>query len=77
VRAATSTRRGALFIPQRAVTELQGSYQVAVVGGGNKIEIRTVKSAELVGTMWIVEDGLKPVTLWSSKVRKKVTPGAT
>ena len=76
VRAATSTRRGALFIPQRAVTELQGSYQVAVVGGGNKIEIRTVKVSELVGKMWIIQDGLKPGDTVVVEGTQKVTPGA-
>jgi len=60
VRAVTKTRRGALLIPQRAVTELQGSYQVAVVGKDNKVEIRPVKVAERIGTQWIVDAGLKP-----------------
>ena len=76
VRAATSTRQAALFVPQRAVTELQGSYQVAIVGGGNKIEIRTVKVGELVGTMWIIEDGLKPGDTVVVEGTQKVTPGA-
>jgi len=60
VRAVTSTKEDALLIPQRAVAELQGAYQVAVVGAGNKIEIRTVKVRDRAGAMWIVEDGLKP-----------------
>jgi RND family efflux transporter MFP subunit len=60
IRAATNMRQGALLVPQRAVTELQGSYQVAVVGPDNKVSIRTVKVAELIGSMWIIEDGLKP-----------------
>jgi RND family efflux transporter MFP subunit len=60
VRAVTKTRRGALLIPQRAVTELQGSYQVAVVSKDNKVSIRPVKVAERVGTEWIIDTGLKP-----------------
>jgi membrane fusion protein (multidrug efflux system) len=60
VRAVTKTRRGALLVPQRAVTELQGSYQVAVVGKDNKVSIRPVKVAERVGSQWIVVAGLKP-----------------
>ena len=60
VRAVTKTRRGALLVPQRAVTELQGSYQVAVVSKDNKVEIRPVKVGERVGTEWIIEQGLKP-----------------
>src|SRR5437870_8561962 len=60
VRAVTKTRRGALLVPQRAVTEVQGSYQVAVVGSDNKVEIRPVVVAERVGTEWIIDAGLKP-----------------
>jgi membrane fusion protein (multidrug efflux system) len=60
VRAVTTTRKGALLVPQRAVTELQGSYQVAVVGNDNKVEIRPVTVAERVGTDWIIDSGLKP-----------------
>src|ERR1700754_590051 len=60
VRAETSLREGALLVPQRAVSELQGGYQVAVVGADNKVSIRQVKVGERVGTDWIIEDGLKP-----------------
>jgi RND family efflux transporter MFP subunit len=60
VRGSTTTKRGALLVPQRAVTELQGKYQVAVVGTDNKVTIRLVTVGERVGTMWIIEDGLKP-----------------
>ena len=59
VRAMTDFRRGALLVPQRAVTELQGAYQVAVVGADNKITIRTVEVGERSGTMWIINQGLK------------------
>jgi membrane fusion protein (multidrug efflux system) len=60
VRAVTSMREGALLVPQRAVTELQGSYQVAVVGGDNKVSIRSVKVGNRSGSMWIIEEGLNP-----------------
>ena len=60
VRLSTHTVTGALLIPQRAVTELQGSHQVAVVNGENKVSIRPVTVGERVGTLWIVTDGLKP-----------------
>jgi membrane fusion protein (multidrug efflux system) len=60
VRAITTTKKGALLVPQRAVTELQGSYQVAVVGKDNKVEIRPVKVAQRIGTQWIIDAGLKP-----------------
>jgi membrane fusion protein (multidrug efflux system) len=60
VRAITTTKKGALLVPQRAVTELQGGYQVAVVGNDNKVSIRPVKVGERVGAEWIVDEGLKP-----------------
>ena len=41
------------------MTELQGAYQVAVVGSDNKVEIRTVKVGDRTGSNWIIEDGLK------------------
>ena len=46
-------------MPQRAVSELQGGYQVAVVDEQNKVGIRTVKVGDRVGTQWIIADGLK------------------
>ncbi len=60
VRAQTITKKGALLVPQRAVTELQGSYQAAVVGADNKIDIRPVKVAERVDNLWVIDEGLKP-----------------
>src|SRR6185295_1621305 len=56
VRAITSVKEEALLIPQRAVTELQGIYQVAVVEPNNQINIRAVKLGEKSGAMWVVED---------------------
>jgi membrane fusion protein (multidrug efflux system) len=60
IRALTLIKKGALLVPQRAVTELQGSYQVAVVGADNKIDIRPVKVAERVDKLWVIDQGLKP-----------------
>jgi len=60
IRAATNVRQGALLVPQRAVTELQGSYQVAVVGQDNKVTIRTVKVSDRTADKWIIDEGLKP-----------------
>lgn len=60
VRAITSLKQNALLVPQRAVTELQGSYRVAVVDRDNKVSIRPVKVGEKVGSMWLIEDGLSP-----------------
>jgi len=76
VRAVTATKSDALLVPQRAVTELQGSYQVAVVGGDNKIEMRTVKVGERSGTQWIIEDGLKAGETVVVEGTQKIKPGA-
>ena len=60
VRAVTRTETAALLVPQRAVTELQGKYQVVVVGPNDKATIRDVAVGAHSGTMWIIEKGLKP-----------------
>jgi len=60
VRASAKTQSGALLVPQRAVIELQGSRQVAVVGNDNKVSIRPIMVGERVGKFWIVTEGLKP-----------------
>ena len=60
VRTAVRIQKDALLIPQRAVTELQGGYQVAVVDAENKVNVRTVKVGDRVGSLWIITDGLKP-----------------
>jgi membrane fusion protein (multidrug efflux system) len=60
VRARTMIKKGALLVPQRVVTELQGSYQVVVVGSENKVDIRSVKVAERIENFWVIDEGLKP-----------------
>jgi membrane fusion protein (multidrug efflux system) len=60
VRVETRMKKGALLLPQSAVAQSQGSYQVAVVGGDHKISMRSVKPGETVGTMWVIDEGLKP-----------------
>ncbi len=57
--AETGRRKSALLVPQRAVTELQGGYQLAVVGDDNKVNIRPVKIGAGIGSQRIIEDGLK------------------
>jgi membrane fusion protein (multidrug efflux system) len=59
VRVAMDTRKGAILIPQRAVSELQGSYQVAVVGPDNKVTIKVVKLGPTEGALYVVDEGLK------------------
>ena len=60
VRFVADMKKGAIVIPQEAVNELQGSYQVAVVGNDNKVSIHPVKMGERIGAMWEVTEGLKP-----------------
>jgi membrane fusion protein (multidrug efflux system) len=60
VHAETRVREDALLVPQRAVTELQGSFQVRVVGPDNIVSTNTVKVGDRVGSRWIVEQGLQP-----------------
>jgi membrane fusion protein (multidrug efflux system) len=67
VRAVTRVQHGALLVPQRAVTELQGGYQVAVLDNENAVRIRNVKAGDRVANMWIITDGLKRVSAWSPR----------
>jgi RND family efflux transporter MFP subunit len=58
VRAVTQVLKGALLVPQRAVSQLQGSAQVAVVGADNKVSIRAVQTGERIDAMWVITSGL-------------------
>ena len=58
--ARTAIKKDALLVPQRAVMELQGGFQIAVVTSDNKVSIRQVKVAERVDNLWVIETGLKP-----------------
>ena len=60
VRFVADMKKGAMVVPQEAVNELQGSFQVAVVDQDNKVSIRPVKMGERIGALWEVTDGLKP-----------------
>jgi membrane fusion protein (multidrug efflux system) len=59
VRAQTRVERGALAVPQRAVSELQGSHQVAVLGPDNRVHIQAITRGAQIGSHWIVSDGLR------------------
>ncbi|MCX6636760.1 MAG: efflux RND transporter periplasmic adaptor subunit [Acidobacteria bacterium] len=76
VRAVMGVRKDAPVVPQRAVIELQGSYQVAVVGSDNKVTIRTVRMAERSGSLWVVEEGLRPGERVIVEGLQKVRSGA-
>jgi membrane fusion protein (multidrug efflux system) len=60
VRFVLETKKDALLVPQDAVNELQGSFQVSVVGDDNKVSIRPVKTGERFGALWEITEGLKP-----------------
>jgi membrane fusion protein (multidrug efflux system) len=60
VRFVTYVMPNALLVPQKAVTELQGNYEVAVVGRDNKVDLRTVKVGDQTGNMWVIEEGVRP-----------------
>ena len=77
VRFVADMKKGAMVLPQEAVTELQGSYQVAVVDENNKVSIRPVKMGERMGALWEVTDGLKPGDRVVVEGVQKAREGAT
>ena len=81
IRVKFDVKHDALLVPQRAVSELQGSYQVAVLGADNKIHIQPVRVGERSGSLWVIEEGLQPgqrvVIEGTQKVREGVTVTAT
>ena len=72
---------GALLVPQKAVSELQGSYQVAVVDADNKVHIQPVRVGERVGSNWVIQEGLhsgqRIIVEGTQKVREGVVVNAT
>jgi len=60
VQAATGNLNGALLVPQSAVNQQQGTYQVAVIGADNRAQLRSVQVGATVGTLWVVRAGLNP-----------------
>jgi RND family efflux transporter MFP subunit len=76
VRAVVSTEKGALVVPQRALTELQGAYQLATVDATNHVHILTVKAGIQVGSEVVVESGLHPGDRVVADGIQKITDGA-
>jgi membrane fusion protein, multidrug efflux system len=60
VRVQRGIQKGALLVPQRAVSEFQGGFQVAVVGSDNRVTVRPVIPGERIDTHWVIEHGLQP-----------------
>jgi membrane fusion protein (multidrug efflux system) len=75
VRAAIRVQEDALLVPQRAVSELQGGYQVAVVDSESKVSIRSVKVGDRVSNQWIIAEGLKQGDRVVAEGVQKVRPG--
>src|SRR5262245_18619189 len=76
VRAVTENLKGALVVPQRAVQEVQGSYQVAVVGPDDTVHIRSVKVGPRYEGLWVMTDGVKPGDRVVAEGLQKVRDGA-
>ncbi len=81
VRVKLDLKHATPLVPQRAVSELQGSYQVAVLEEGNKIHIQPVRVGERSGSLWVIEEGLRPgqrvVVEGIQKVREGMLVNAT
>jgi RND family efflux transporter MFP subunit len=75
VRVAVETVHGALLVPQQAVSELQGSYQVAAVDGNDAVSIKPIHVGDQVGSLWVVRDGLNPGERVIVDGVQKVGPG--
>ncbi|NLW80348.1 MAG: efflux RND transporter periplasmic adaptor subunit [Desulfovibrionales bacterium] len=75
VRAVLQTKSGALIVPQRAVTEMQGRYLVAVVAADNKVDVRPVQVGQKIDSGWVIEKGLNPGEAVVAEGTQKVRPG--
>lgn len=76
VRALMGTETNALLVPQRAVTEMQGRYLLAVVGADNKVSIQAVTAGERIGTQWVVQGKVKAGDRVVAEGVQKVRDGA-
>jgi membrane fusion protein, multidrug efflux system len=77
IRSVVRLVKGALLVPQRAVTDVQGKYLIAVVEADNKVDIRPVVAGTRYGTMWVITDGLKPGERVVAEGAQKVQQGIT
>ena len=75
IRATMSVSKGALLVPQRAVTEMQGKYLMAVIGADNKADIRPVTVGDRIGNEWIISSGLQAGETVIAEGTQKVRPG--
>jgi membrane fusion protein (multidrug efflux system) len=75
VRAAAEVRQNALLVPQEAVLETQGQYQVAIVGSDDKVTMRTVVVGQQAGGLQIIEKGVCPGERVITEGLQKVSDG--
>jgi membrane fusion protein (multidrug efflux system) len=76
VRAVVEQKAGAILVPQRAVTELQGIYNVAVVDNSDTVEIRMVTPGQRLASLWVIDAGLKAGERVIVEGVQKVRPGS-
>lgn len=77
VRAQTGIERGVVVLPQRAVSEMQGSYQVSVIDDQNKAHSVPVTVGEQQGSNWIIQKGVQPGQRVVVEGLEKAKDGAT
>lgn len=75
VRVAVDVKKDALLVPQRSLQELQGIYNVAVVKPDDTVDVRMVKPGERIGTLWVIDSGLKAGDQVVVEGLQKVRPG--
>jgi membrane fusion protein (multidrug efflux system) len=76
VRAPVEVKPGAILVPQRAVQEIQGIYSVAVLKADDTVDLRNVRAGERVGSLWVIDSGLKPGDRIVVEGMQKVRQGA-
>jgi membrane fusion protein, multidrug efflux system len=77
MRAEIDQKKDAILVPQTAVQELQGTYSVAVVGSDNKVSLRPVQASDRIGSLWVIDSGLKPGEKIIIEGLQKVRDGVT
>lgn len=60
IRAETGTVNDAVLVPQSAVFEIQGQYEIATVGDDNKVTLRSVTPGKKYGDLWLISAGATP-----------------
>ncbi|MCK6620271.1 MAG: efflux RND transporter periplasmic adaptor subunit [Calditrichaceae bacterium] len=58
ISAIVAERKGAVVVPSRAISELQGQHLVYIVGEGNKVALRRVILGPKAGPFTVIEQGV-------------------